>query len=577
MTIKDLKKLIQTDSYRWLIICAKPFMKLIIGLILIDAVSAVISVGSVVVSKHMVDNTIAGNAKEAISFILIFVGIQAVTLAMSVFSSKISVQISEKMSYSLEKDTIKRIYNKDWMALNGFHSGDILTRLTYDTGSVVSLWLSTFPGMVTLGFQLVAAFVILAIYDLTLALLAFALGPIAIILSYIVGQKKRKVQREIHAAESRYRSYITELLHHILIIKSFQYEDESLKHVSERQEDKYKCVIKKNNISITNRLVVSGGYYLGYILAFVYGVSKIATGTSFGTFTAFLQLVGQVQSPVIGLTKSFSHMISSLASVERLVELESLEDETEKLPVKLNKKMNARLYMQGVTFGYIPDKIVLKDSSFEAEPGKITALIGSSGEGKTTIMRLLLGLIKPAKGKIYLNLDKSEEIPVTSGTRGYFTYVPQGNTLFSGTIAENLRVGKPDAFDYELEEALKAACIWDFVQTLPDRINTVLGESNTGISEGQAQRLCIARALLRPSPILLLDEATSALDMETEKKIFENIKQMKAKTCIAITHRLSVLPLCDTIYRLENGRLFKHKSKDFTDILVSEINHNDEK
>lgn len=577
MTFKDLKTLLKTDSYSWLIKCAKPFLKLIIGLILIDAITALISVGSVVVSKHMVDYTIAGQAKEAINLILIFVGIQAVTLALSVFSSKISVQISEKMSYNLEKDTIKRIYKKDWMALNEFHSGDLLTRLTNDTGSVVSLWLSTLPGMVTLGFQLIAAFIILAIYDLTLALLAFALGPIAIILSYFVGEKKRRVQREIHVAESRYRSYITELLQHILIIKSFQYEDESLKHVSVRQEDKYRCVIKKNNISITNRLVMSGGYYLGYILAFVYGVSRIAAGTSFGTFTAFLQLVGQVQSPVIDLSKSFSHIISSMASVERLIELESLENETEKLPVKLDKNMNARLYMEEVAFGYIPEKKVLKDSSFEAEPCKITALIGSSGEGKTTIMRLLLGLIKPEKGMIYVDLDGAEEIPVTSGTRGYFTYVPQGNTLFSGTIAENLRVGKPDASDYELEEALKAACIWDFVQTLPDRLNTVLGESNIGISEGQAQRLCIARAFLRTSPILLLDEATSALDMETEKKVFENIKKMKAKTCIAITHRLSVLPLCDTIYRLENGKLFKHKSKDFTDILVSEINHNDEK
>lgn len=413
------------------------------------------------------------------------------------------------------------------------------------------------------------AFSVLFIYDKTLALLAFSLGPIAVVMTFLIGKRKKELQHKIEEAHSKYKSYITELIQHILIIKIFQYEEESLKYVSERQNERYTYAIKKNNMSIKTRLVMSGGSYLGYILAFVYGVTKIARGTSFGTFTAFLQLVGQVQSPTSGLASSFTHLISSLASVERLMELDLIENEIGKATSEpIIKRVG--ITMDRVCFGYNPEKKVLLDATFKAKPGEITALIGSSGEGKTTIMRLLLGLVKPDSGNITLDIPKSNDIPISSGTRSYFTYVPQGNTLFSGTIAENLRIGKPDASDKELYKVLKAACAWDFVQSLPKGLDTHLGESNTGISEGQAQRLCIARALLRTAPVLLLDEATSALDMETERSIFENIRKLENKTCVVITHRLSVLPLCDTVYRLEKGKLYKHQRNDFSYLIGKE-------
>lgn len=569
MTIDKIKKLIQTENYRWLFSCAKPFSGHIIALILIDGFTTIVGVGSVVISKYMVDNAIAGNSAEAINYIIIFVGIQIFGLAMGVVTSKIGVKLSEKMSYALEQDTIQRVFKKQWLALNHYHSGDIISRLLDDTGSVVSLWTSTIPGMVTLGLQLIVAFSILFYYDRTLALLAFILGPFAVIFSFILGQKKKKLQRGMREAESRYRSYIIELIQHILIVKSFQYEKESIQRVSDRQGEKYNYALKKNNLSIKTKLIVSGGYYLGYVLAFVYGVSQIARGVSFGTFTVFIQLVSQVQSPIMGLTKSFSHIISSFASVDRLIELQDIDNEAENECYLLNGS-EVDLIIKNVAFGYYEDRDVLSNLHFKAQHGKITALIGSSGEGKTTIMRLLLGLIKPRTGEVVICEKATQTFTVSASTREFFTYVPQGNTLFSGTVTENLRVGKPDATVQELETALRAACAYDFVMALPDKLEASLCESGVGISEGQAQRLCIARALIRKAPILLLDEATSALDMETEKRIFENIRALNNKTCIVITHRLSVLPLCDTVFRLESGSLYEHSSADFTDFIEKE-------
>lgn len=572
MTIKDIKKLIHMKNFAWLINCAKPFKWLIISITSISMISAVFGVGSAVLSKQMIDNAIWGNTAQTIFYIVLFVVAQAIILGTSALSGKLAVQLNEKMSYRTEQDIIKGLYKSDWMSYNKYHSGDILMRLTNDISNATTLWVSTLPGIIALGLQLILAFVILLYYDSTLALFAFFLGPISIIISFLLGQRLKKLQHKIQTAESRHRSYVTELIQHMLIIKSFEHEEKSLEGIAEKQADKYQCVVKRNNMSITANLVLSGGYWAGYVLAFVYGVFKLAKQTAtFGTFTAFIQLVGQIQEPFIGLARSIPQMVSSLASVERLMELESIKNESATNETIDIKGKRIGLVFEDVSFGYNPENKVLLDISLRVDPINIIALIGSSGEGKTTLMRLLLALLKPDSGSMYIDIDGKERIPVSAGTRGYFTYVPQGNTLFSGTIMDNLRIGKPDATSEEMKEALKAACSWDFVQESEDKLNSILGEGGLGLSEGQAQRLCIARALIRPSPVLLLDEATSALDMETEKKIFDNIRRIHPrKTCIVITHRLSVLPLCDRVYRLENGKLYEHDTHDFSNILLNE-------
>jgi ATP-binding cassette subfamily B protein len=572
MKLKDLGKLLQTRSYSWLMKCAKPFRWLIITVTLLSVTISMLNVGSAVLSKQMVDYAVGGKSSQAILFIILFIASQLGILSLNALSSMIVTQLYEKISYRTEQNVLKRIYASTWMSISKYHSGDVLTRITSDIENIANLWVSTIPGIIALGLQFILAFTVLLNYDATLAMFAFLLGPISIIISFLLGLRLKSLQHGIQAAESRHRAYLTELIQHMMIIKSFQHEKESLRKVIQRQNDKFGWVVRKNRLGIAANFVLSFGYWIGYVIAFIYGVFKLAGKTvTFGTFTAFLQLIGQIQLPFVEIAKSIPQMVSSFASVERIMELEALEHENIHSETNTENEEAVGLEIKNLSFGYNPGEPILKDISLGFDAGKIIALIGSSGEGKTTFMRLLLGLLEPGKGTMYLSSNKQGLVPVSASTRNFFTYVPQGNTLFSGTIEENLRIGNDCSTPDEIEAALRASCAWEFVQDLSDKLNTVIGEDGMGLSEGQAQRLCIARALLRQSPVLLLDEATSALDMDTEKIIFENIKRLEpARTCIVITHRLSVLPLCEKVYRLEKGRLYMHETDEFDKILASE-------
>jgi len=568
INLRDIKKIIQVHSISWLFKVAKPFFWNIFLLIVLGIISSIATVGTAVISKQAVDSAISGNVSNAVMFMLLFTATYLVSLAVGALSNRISVLVSEKMDNRIEQDLVRTLYRSQWEDISKYHSGDILTRITDDIPNIADIWIKTIPDIIGFGIKLMLAFIVLLYYDALLALLALVLGPVLMLISFLLGQKLKKLQHDIQAASSRHRSYMTELIQHMSIIKAFQYEEESLKQVKEKQDDLYRCVARKNSLGILTNILMSGGYWLSYVVSFIYGVFLLADkAVSFGTFTAFLHLVINIQQPFAELARSVPQMVSTLASVERIVELESLPAEEvydyHKTPIKTEK---VGVAMKNLTFEYKKGNKILDNTSIRVEPGKIVALIGSSGEGKTTMMRLLLGFLQAAEGSAYLDLEGKEALKISSGSRSYFSYVPQGNTLFSGTIAENLRVGKPDASEIELEEAVKVACAKEFIDELPDKMNTLIGEGGIGLSEGQAQRLCIARAVLRPAPVLLLDEATSALDVETEKAIFDNLRRLK-KTCIVITHRLSVLPMCDAVFRLENGKIYEHGAYDFANML----------
>lgn len=572
-----IHKRISKDSYirsfKWLLDCSKPYLWIVIALSAISVLSAVAGVGSAVLSKEMVDNAISGHSSRAVLFIVLFMSVHLLILGLGALATKVSVELNEKLRYRIEQSILKQLYKSDWMAYSQIHSGDVVTRLTDDVTRITSLLVYTIPNVIALGFRLVCAFAILCYYDAVLALAAFAIGPLSIVISFLLGQKLKSLQHEVQTAESRHRSYITELVQHMLIIKTFQYEQSSMERVRERQDEKYRWVVRRNKLGIVANMIMSGGYWLGYVVAFVYGVFKLrGNATTFGTFTAFLQLVGQIQQPFTDLARSVPQILSGFASVERLSELETLESELPAVSGAVNGSnlIEAGIALEDVVFGYQAEANVLSGASLRVEPGEIVALIGSSGEGKTTVMRLLLSLVKARSGSIYV-YHNHERIPISSETRRYFAYVPQGNTLFSGTILDNLKIGSLHADADDLERAVRAACAWDFINELPDKLHSVVGEGGAGLSEGQAQRLCLARAFIRPSPILLLDEATSALDMETEKAIFENLRKIyPRKTCLIVTHRLSVLPLCDRVYRLENGKLYEHDTAEFSNIITKE-------
>jgi ABC-type multidrug transport system fused ATPase/permease subunit len=321
------------------------------------------------------------------------------------------------------------------------------------------------------------------------------------------------------------------------------------------QDGMVNLAFKKSRISSAANGVLNLGYWAGYFLALGWGILKLSAGAaSFGTLTAFLQLVGQIQGPFIGLAYTYPKIISAMASAGRLMELENIrvEDTGENTP----SWSAAGIKFSHVSFSYENEKEVLKDVSFQIPRGRTAALVGPSGHGKTTIVRLLLSFIKPERGRVCFMGPGGDEITAGPSTRSMISYVPQGNTLFSGTIAENLLWGYPEASAEDMREALERACALEFVEGLPDGINTVIGEKGLGLSEGQAQRLAIARALIRKAPVLILDEATSALDIDTEGKILKSVAALDpSPACLIITHRATALEICSRVFRIEDGHL----------------------
>ncbi|MCX7708890.1 MAG: ABC transporter ATP-binding protein/permease [Clostridia bacterium] len=563
--MKKLKKIMNFNTYYWLIKCAKPYTGSLFLIFLLNILLSTTPIAMAIVSRQLIDLAVEKDLKHASMYIAIFSVLLLLQIGLSGVSTMITTRVSEVMGNRMQREFLHRLYSIEWSALNKYHSGDVLTRLTSDIGNIVGVLVSIIPNIFSLGIQLIVAFITLLYFDPMLAAFAFVVGPVSVICSWLFGRKLKKFQHFIQSAESRCRAYMHELVRHMLIIKTFEHNEISLKRLSQYQQDKLQWVIRRNNLSVATNFVLSSGYWVGYFLAFGWGAYRLSLGsTSFGTFTAFLQLVGQVQGPFSTLSRTLPQVISAMASAERLIEFEGLEIEEKRKGPALYSSEILGVCMERVSFGYKREKQILSDVSLTVNPGEIVALIGASGEGKTTLIRMLLSLLQPADGKIYLTGKSNRLRPVSADTRIFFSYVPQGNTLFSGTIAENLRIGCPNASEEELIDSAKVACAWEFIQSLPEGLNTMIGEGGLGLSEGQAQRLSIARAILKKAPILLLDEATSALDHQTEQAVLENIRQLRpARTCIAITHRITVFDICDHIYRLSEGILLEQKADTF--------------
>lgn len=557
------EKLFDIKLYKWLLKLAKPYLIPILLITLFNIFTSLSGVLNALISKQVLDSALKYGLRQSITYIVIFGLLSVFRIVMTAIISWVITKTSETMSYGLHKYLLGQIYKIEWLKLNKYHSGDILTRFSSDTGNVISAWVNIFPTIVSLSFQLVAAFVMLLYYDKTLAFFAFVIGPLSSFMSWFLGRKLKQMQHALQQAESKYRSYLQEIIQNILIVKTFCYEKRSLIHVSELQKNKFNLAMKRSNFGIKITSLTDLGFSIGFFLAFVWGAFRISLGlVTFGTFTAFIQLIGQIQAPFYGLFRSLPQVSATFASAERLIEIENLEMESKSEIKNINRLIDKHDFIgisfENIKFSYDNKKYILNDLTMKINSGEFIALIGASGEGKTTIIRILLALLTPNSGNALLTKKNNRIDKISVSSREYFSYVPQGNTLFSGSIQDNLLIGNPNATKYELIAALKAACIWELIETLPDGLDTIVGEKGVGLSEGQVQRLGIARAILKKAPILLLDEATSALDMETERKVFINIRNLLPKrTCIAITHRLSVLTSCDSVYRLENGTVYK--------------------
>jgi ATP-binding cassette, subfamily B, bacterial len=548
------------EVIKWMAGLARPFILPFTVIIFLEAILSLCGVGMAILSKNLIDSATGGQSQRMIWIIIIYGIIILLQIGFQIILSPLSAKTQERMSNNLRQRAFAHIMRSEWRDFSKYHSGDVLTRMTRDIGMMMNILTSVIPSIVSLGVGLLAAFITMYFYEPVLAVLGFVLGPAAVLFSRVFGRKIKKFHNQMQETEGSYRSFMGESIQNLLIVKSFCLEERNVKRIDNLQGEMVDLVFKRSRLSAATNSVLGLGYWIGYFLAFGFGILKLSQGTaSFGTLTAFLQLVGQIQGPFIGLAYTYPRLVSAMASAGRLMELEEMG--LEELSVEAPNWSSAGIKFENVSFSYDDEKTVLEDVSFEIPEGETVALMGPSGDGKTTIIRLILSFIKPQGGRVSFTNSSGVEIEAGASSRSLISYVPQGNTLFSGTIEENLRMGSPEATEEELREALQGACALEFVEGLSGGLNTVIGEKGLGLSEGQAQRLSIARALLRKAPILILDEATSSLDMETEKKVLRTIGELKpSPTCVVITHRATALEICSRVFKIKNGQLLEYAS-----------------
>lgn len=533
----------QASYAKWLVGYVKPYRGRLTIMVLLSLLHTSVSLVMVNISKKIIDG--AENHNPILVLILTYLGLMLFMQVASVGQSLFQTLLSEYFSFGIRKQVYDKIVRSHWMDVKRFHSGDLMTRLTSDAGNIADGLMNIIPNIITLIIELIMVFCMLFYYSPMLAILALLVAPVSGITCWLLGRKLKKLQENVQKSEAEYRSFMQESMENLLIVKAFANEDYSVSKLTRLREKCFYWIYKKVKLSLISSTVMSLTFQLGYIAAFSYGAFEISKGhITYGTMSVFLALVNRVQAPIMQLAQQVPRVILVLASAGRVMELEKIPKEeiveSDFAPTKVGAKIT------DVTFGYLPTETVLKDVNLEIKPGEFVAIIGESGIGKTTLIRLMMSFMSHFDGSIEYTNEAGDSVKANAGTRDFISYVPQGNTLFSGTIRENILMGNHNATEEEQIEALKMASAYDFVMELPQGIDTVIGERGHGISEGQAQRIAIARAFVRKAPFLILDEATSALDEQTEQKVITGLMNLSPRpTCVIITHRLSILKYCD--------------------------------
>ena len=500
-------------------------------------------------SRRFIDETIrTGTQQDVVLMIVWLVLIVVGRVLLRQVWYLLTTTAGIRLSNDLRLKMYSCLFRRQLYTGKDMHSGDVSYRLSRDIKEVSDTLTDTVPQIVITLIQLAGAFFLLRYFDRWLAWALVVMTPVAIVTAKLIGRKLREMTLEIRQDESRIQMHVQEGTENNAVLRAMGSEEWVTDRLDDMQQQLKGDVMRRTRFTIIMRIILGCTFGLGYLLAFVWGGLQLRSGAiTFGVMTSFLQLVGQIQHPVSSLLTMGSQIFHSTASLDRLMELESNETVVEES--ELHPALSG-LRFDNVSFRYEDgDRQLFSSFSYDFRPGSKTAIMGETGIGKTTLFRMMLGFISPDKGSITL-YGGNESLPVGDATRPDFVYVPQGNTLMSGSIRFNLQVAAPDATDSQLEEVLHTACA-DFVMELPDGLDTELGERGSGLSEGQAQRIAIARGLLRPGSIMLLDEISSSLDAETEKELYERLfKAQPGKTMIFITHRPNVTEHYDSVLSL---------------------------
>lgn len=509
----------------------------------IGLLDVAVSLAQVWAVKNAIDvaaGTIDGNIYVAVAIFGILI---LASFALSISAIWVRNILGIKAQNQMQRQLLDRMLRAEWHGKESRHSGDVLNRLETDVNVVVDFLAETIPNTLSVLALFIGAFWYLFSMDAMLAIVTIAIIPLFILLSKLYVRQMRNLTRTVRNSDSKVQSVLQETIQNRMLIKTLESGDAMVGKLAGTQQELRQNVVRKTTFSVFSNLILNVGFAAGYLVAFLWAAIRLSQHTlTFGGMTAFLQLVNKIQGPARNLTKLVPAFVSVLTAAERLMELE--EDPMEEQGDSIPMKAPCGIRFDNVSYAYDnEEQLTINNLSFDFKPGSCTALLGETGAGKTTIVRMILALLKPKSGAITIYNNKVEE-QLSPLLRCNLVYVPQGNTLMSGTIRDNLLLGKPDATEEEMKETLKKSCA-EFVMQLPDGIDTICTEKGGGLSEGQAQRIAIARALLRNRPIMIFDESTSALDPETERQLLANILSKKDKTIIFVTHRPAVVEYCD--------------------------------
>ena len=554
-------------NWKWIFQFTRRHWLGVLGLTIFGLLSSSLNLAAAVITKNLIASIIALDMERLLPMVVLMVLFAALSVAFQSIGSRYSARFSTTMHQEIQKYTFDRLVHGDWMAVRQFPTGDLLNRFSADISNIAGCAMTFLPNVIVQLFTVLVTLGIIFYYDPIMALICLISTPVLFLASRSLLRHQHAFNRKLREVSSGMMSFQSETFRNLDTLKGFGIEDAVSAQLGQWQKRERNTILEHNLFSIrTNALLTSMGTLVQYT-AIGYCIWRLWQGRMIlDTMTFFLQQRGTLQNAFSSLVSQIPRLLSGSVAAERirvLTELPQDPKSTDELPTPW-----CHIRLENVSAAYEDGVKVLENISLEAGPGEIIALVGSSGEGKTTLLRLLLGLMQPTDGVMELTDARGTVHTLGTRTRRYFSYVPQGNTLLAGSIAQNLRLVCPGASDTEIIAALEGACAWDFVSQMPGNIHAKLGEGGQGLSEGQAQRIAIARALMRKAPAMILDEITSALDLDTEQRVLSYLMNLGV-TCIVSTHRPSVLTMCTRAYRVEDGHITQLSAEEISALTTS--------
>lgn len=555
--MKDIK------TIKWIFRKTKSTRLNFILLNVINIIYSFLSIYLILVSKHVIDSATTGTSTELKTYIIQLIIIALIAIALRAILASIDSVTRAKLEINFKQDILENILKRNYEKITKFHSGDLMTRIISDVDIIIDILVSLIPNILSMLTKLICAVILLFQISRQFVGILLLGGIVLFVVINLFKPYLKNIHKKVQEANANVRLFFKEVFENILVIKIFQAENPILDKSHELQNKKYRLQMKQRTISIASNTGLNTIFQIVYIYALIWSAYNLfMKNITVGGLTSIVQLVTQIQAPIIDLSRSVQNVFHMIGSAERIIELENIEKDVIVHNIDSEKLYNNldSIVMQNVDFTY-ENKQIFDKLNLTVRKGENIVIYGESGIGKSTLLKLILGIIQRNAGEIYFNLKDGNRQPINVDTRNMFTYVPQGKLILSGTIRENITFVNPNISDADLEKALEVSCCKSFINQLEKGLDTKIGERGSGLSEGQIQRISIARAIASKAPILILDEITSSLDSKTEEDVINNIKNLQNITCIIVTHRNSIAKLCDTEYVVENKNI---KKKDKT-------------